>query len=92
MDFVCVCVCVLVFETFLGGALWHNVYRGYIVFWGTIITLVWPVGVLTEIKKVKGQGQAKISAALLPFAQYPVADHYNGVCVLFLEFETSFNV
>ena len=28
---------VLIFETFLGGALRHNVYRGYIVFWGTII-------------------------------------------------------
>ena len=27
----------LIFETFLGGALRHNVYRGYIVFWGTII-------------------------------------------------------
>ena len=27
----------LIFETFLGGALWHNVYRVYIVFWGTII-------------------------------------------------------
>ena len=28
---------VLIFETFLGGALWHNVYRGYTVFWGTVI-------------------------------------------------------
>ena len=27
----------LIFETFLGGTLRHNVYRGYIVFWGTII-------------------------------------------------------
>ena len=27
----------LIFETFLGGALRHNVYRGYKVFWGTII-------------------------------------------------------
>ena len=27
----------LIFETFLGGALRHNVCRGYIVFWGTII-------------------------------------------------------
>ena len=38
--FCCCCCCfwgVLIFETFLGGALWHNVYRGYIVFWGTII-------------------------------------------------------
>ena len=30
-------VCVLIFETFVGGALWHNIYRGYNVFWGTII-------------------------------------------------------
>ena len=27
----------LIFETFLGGTLWYNVYRDYIVFWGTII-------------------------------------------------------
>ena len=33
----------LIFETFLGVAVWHNVYRGYIVFWGTIIYVVWPV-------------------------------------------------
>ena len=27
----------LIFQTFLGGALWHNVYSGYTVFGGTII-------------------------------------------------------
>ena len=33
----CLGIFLLIFETFLGGALRHNVYKGYIVFWGTII-------------------------------------------------------
>ena len=33
----CLGIYLLIFETFLGGALRHNVYWGYIVFWGTVI-------------------------------------------------------
>ena len=33
----CLGMFLLIFETFLGGALRHNVYMGYKVFWGTII-------------------------------------------------------
>ena len=45
--------CVLIFETFLGGALWHNVYRGV---WGAqLFTVVWPaeisVGALAAEKE-----------------------------------------
>ena len=63
----------LIFETFLGGALRHNVYRGYIVFWGTIIYCSLACG-SPGIRRNKGKEGNKGRMPLLDWA----ADHNSS--------------